>query len=634
MVSRLLTGKWLGEVLAPSFHSDLEDLKTHWKAIKEFYIDRGELSSGAHITDHVHQMVKILLEERGKEEAEGRTPRGSTDTSPCMEYFLQEKILEVLCVLGEQNIPDGMLKVALMATSTLLRNMPVHIFHLMTVNHPISQMIVNCGGNLEPDEVDDYIDLIMTLFIVLTSDPSLIGFFLLATNEDVMDFVPFSGLLVYFNEEGSTGAKARQALLFCFKHLASERIVLDYLLNTSSCISLMVEEMVSRYRCLPQPRHEWSRKQLKDTPELHSFLTHCKFCSDLVEASPKAIREVFLSKLDGDFLTSVLGPGLLHTNEDVIATSSYYLSRMSTTLHGCMLESLVFFVLGDCTLAEQHEDGVGDNLLRSSIIRRINSCSDKCALASLGLFDTLIGLYDETIMFNLVLRNLAGLKHIEEEKRSTDLLKDFLERVRDVCEEYCSLYPASEAMADGLQAYMVDARNRVSQCKLACSTWKGDAARRVARHQDGSMDAPFFEGEFLRAIFDRLQSFLENSVAVNARLTSIISKMAGYPHPILHIYLVDPRVPVVSSTRTVYSILNSVSKVIRTHTREMSNLTEILRAVRGELNDDPSPIRPTELTKETRAIAVPALLLQEFCKEMASTVFFVWWNVYNVSEGS
>ncbi len=38
MVSKLFAA--FGEVLAPTLHTPLEDFRSHWKAIKKFYIDK------------------------------------------------------------------------------------------------------------------------------------------------------------------------------------------------------------------------------------------------------------------------------------------------------------------------------------------------------------------------------------------------------------------------------------------------------------------------------------------------------------------------------------------------------------------------------------------------------------------
>jgi hypothetical protein len=117
MVSRLFSTagsliSQVGEVLAPPVHSPLEDLRDHWKAIRKFYIDENgmhnshnniakhtiendvEAFQSSQLPEHLVAMVSILVEEE--------VTLG--DTGPCVEFFLQNKIVETLCLLAERDV--------------------------------------------------------------------------------------------------------------------------------------------------------------------------------------------------------------------------------------------------------------------------------------------------------------------------------------------------------------------------------------------------------------------------------------------------------------------------------------------------------------------------------------------------
>jgi hypothetical protein len=52
------------------------------------------------VPEHVISLVNILLEE----EREGHKKGYENDYQPCLEFFLQNKIFEIFCVLGERDV--------------------------------------------------------------------------------------------------------------------------------------------------------------------------------------------------------------------------------------------------------------------------------------------------------------------------------------------------------------------------------------------------------------------------------------------------------------------------------------------------------------------------------------------------
>ena len=53
---------------------------------------------GEGIPEHLNEMIQALLEEA--DEMDG----GRRGTGPCLEFFLQERILPILCHLGETDV--------------------------------------------------------------------------------------------------------------------------------------------------------------------------------------------------------------------------------------------------------------------------------------------------------------------------------------------------------------------------------------------------------------------------------------------------------------------------------------------------------------------------------------------------
>jgi hypothetical protein len=81
-------------------------------------------------------------------------------------------------------------------------------------------------------------------------------------------------------------------------------------------------------------------------------------------------------------------------------------------------------------------------------------------------------------------------------------------------------------------------------------------------------------GLFWRMMMNRLESFSHNSTEVNLALTDILSSMATFPYPLLHLFVLDGFYPVRRGVVTVWSTLQKVS----THTKsvELSCFTLLL----------------------------------------------------------
>ena len=129
-------------------------------------------------------------------------------------------------------------------------------------------------------------------------------------------------------------------------------------------------------------------------------------------------------------------------------------------------------------------------------------------------------------------------------------------------------------------AYLEDARRVISSCKTDCRCWSAvydgmdvmteyprngqlnhsstssvDSPISFKRNQSSSSDNVFADnlnrkkldsiytteilGPFLNAIFDKIENMIENDVYVNLLLTSLVSRLACYPQPLLRSFSIE-----------------------------------------------------------------------------------------------
>jgi hypothetical protein len=72
----------------------------------------------------------------------------------------------------------------------------------------------------------------------------------------------------------------------------------------------------------------------------------------------------------------------------------------------------------------------------------------------------------------------------------------------------------------------------------------------------GSQD--YYEGLFLATLLNKLDNFYDNAFKTNLRLTSVLARLAYCPHPVLHLYLYEPALPVCKGVRLLLTLLSEV----------------------------------------------------------------------------
>ncbi|NWZ85522.1 F16B2 protein, partial [Poecile atricapillus] len=105
----------------------------------------------------------------------------------------------------------------------------------------------------------------------------------------------------------------------------------------------------------------------------------------------------------------------------------------------------------------------------------------------------------------------------------------------------------------GYDTYVHDALAMVQACRASAAPWGWPSSPRpLDSCQPG---AAFYEGHFLKVLFDRLSRILDQPYSLNLQVTSVLSHLAAFPHPHLHEYLLDPYLNLAPGCRSLFSVL-------------------------------------------------------------------------------
>ncbi|XP_039420344.1 protein FAM160B2 isoform X1 [Corvus cornix cornix] len=387
---------------------------------------------------------------------------------------------------------------------------------------------------------------------------------------------------------------------------------------------------------------------------LAEFLGWLDFLDELVLGAHPLVADAITEAVEEKFFQGILQPQLLQMSELAVLGATAVLTGTVRQLRApTLLNRLVLFLLGP----HRHPETPGDtpHPLRAQLIDRCNHLCDEISLASLRLFEELLRKPHEHVAHNLVLRNLEARAYLQSgphapEERGppeTDPEEDGLDleedpyftdgfpddfgttknpspasapsgkgQVSEVVSSFLCLVPeeakTSSCMEEGgYDTYVHDALGMVQACRASAAPWGWPSTPRPL--DSCQPRVAFYEGHFLKVLFDRMSRILDQPYSLNLQVTSVLSHLAAFPHPHLHEYLLDPYLNLAPGCRSLFSVLVRVigdlmqrlQRVPHSRAKLLLVRQQLLGLVLGEQMDH------TVLFKGV-------VVLEEFCKELAA----------------
>lgn len=387
---------------------------------------------------------------------------------------------------------------------------------------------------------------------------------------------------------------------------------------------------------------------------LVEFLGWLDFLDELVMGAHPLVADAIAEAVEEKFFQGILQPQLLQMSELAVLGATAVLAGTVRQLRApALLHRLVLFLLGP----HLHPETPGDtpHLLRAQLIDRCDHLSDEISLASLRLFEELLRKPHEHVAQNLVLRNLETRGYLQRgphgpEERGppeTDPEEDGLELEEDpyftdgfpdnfgvmkssspaatpsgkgqaseVVSSFLCLVPeeakTSSCMEEGgYDTYVHDALGMVQECRASTAPWGWPSSPRALDLCHPGV--AFYEGHFLKVLFDRISRILDQPYSLNLQVTSVLSHLAAFPHPHLHEYLLDPYLSLAPGCRSLFSVLVRVIGELMQRLQRVPHARAKLLLVRRQLLG----LEPGEQMDHT-VLLEAVVVLEEFCKELAA----------------
>ncbi|XP_034390933.1 protein FAM160A1 [Cyclopterus lumpus] len=355
------------------------------------------------VQNYVEHMLFLLMEEEsGQAGAMG----------PILEFVVMENVMERLFVWSlRREFTDDMKLEQLKMYEMLAGQARQPLLHHKPILRPLIMLLSSCSGTAAPQVEAELVLLLNQLCCVLAKDPSILElFFHTSEDQGATNFLIFSLLIPFIHREGTVGQQARDALLLIMSLSAeNERVAKHIAENTYFC-PVLATGLSGLYSSLPTkldfPSADWHCLHKEDwlrVPSLVQFLNSLEFCNAVIQVAHPDIRDQLVSYIYKGFLVPVLAPALHKlTLEEVMTTTAYLDLFLRTVSEPTLLQTFLSFIL-----LHRHENVH----ILDTLVSRINT-PFQLGTVSLALFRTLIGLYCEDVMLQLILRYLIPCNHM------------------------------------------------------------------------------------------------------------------------------------------------------------------------------------------------------------------------------
>ncbi|XP_014393800.1 PREDICTED: protein FAM160B2 isoform X2 [Myotis brandtii] len=383
------------------------------------------------------------------------------------------------------------------------------------------------------------------------------------------------------SKKGRVALKAQENLLLLVS--VAPQAAATYLVRSSPCCPAIVKHLCQLYQSLPTfldpadiaalegitwrlPSAPSDEGNFPGKEALAAFLGWFDYCDHLIMEAHAVVADALAKAVAEKLFMEILQPQLLHVSEQSVLTSTALLTALLRQLRSpALLGEAVAFLLG----SEQRPAAPEDSPCTpcAHLIRHCDHLSDEISIATLRLFEELLQKPHEQIIRSLVLCHLEGRLYaargsqepesyednldLEEDPYFTDGLldagfqpsakphpapatnSDGKTAVTEIVNSFLCLVPEEAKTSafleeTGYDTYVHDAYGLFQECSSRVSPWGWPLA--LTPLDPHEPERPFFEGHFLRMLFDRMSRILEQVIG---DLMQRIQRVPQFPGKLL-----------------------------------------------------------------------------------------------------
>uniref|UniRef100_T1DG68 Putative retinoic acid-induced protein n=1 Tax=Cupiennius salei TaxID=6928 RepID=T1DG68_CUPSA len=677
------------DALAPP-HPLQEDFVWHWKAVTRFYTGKNasnktpiEVTS---IPGHLFEMLSILEQEEKEIEI--------GNVGPCMEYIMQHKLLDTMCILASSDAPPGMKRFMFMFITKMLKIIQQSLIPHVSIYVPTQNFIELCGEVVAGPTESEEMDFLQCICDKISDNPHLVNCFLTdsesksrsnstvsvdsETKKRDIAYVNKSYTLImsllklYKSPDNDISLKARECLktlCSCANDTAAMTIAQFTSLSQIFCASI-----ASLFRNIPKTikihdlenpddDEENSAKISSEKRKYLCYLQQLIFIDSVCQTAHPVISDHLCMCFKTEFLDACLCTCLVEyeKEDDLIYVTTLLACSLRNISSSKLIDAFGKFLLGGEDDSSEYSENRTPTI-QDILVERCRDSNKSIALSlcNLQLFEELLLRPTQSILNNLIFKYLDGRGYYDitaadswfqfsDDDACSRYSDDFTPSssptsrepvpsyINRIIESFLALLPDDIKSCEsedesGYETYIKEAHGRFMKCLVFCEDfdWPQDITERddcqFPTDDDSSSESQpeadaaswaFYEGSFLSMIFDKMELMLQQPYEINLQLTSIISRLALFAHPLLHEYLLNPLIPYTPDARSLFLVLFKVSEDIQKEVPNIRQFKSKIQLTRNALLSDGNEYATFEESNILEAIIV----LEEFCKELAAIAF-------------
>ncbi|XP_045142822.1 FHF complex subunit HOOK interacting protein 2B isoform X1 [Echinops telfairi] len=382
------------------------------------------------------------------------------------------------------------------------------------------------------------------------------------------------------SKKSRVALKAQENLLLLLS--VASPAAATYLVQSSPCCLVITEHLCQLYHSMPTfldpadvatlegiswrvPTAPSDEASFPGKEALAAFLGWFDYCDHLILEAHPVVADALAEAVAQRLFVETLQPQLLHVCEQSILTSTTLLTTMLRQLRSpALLQEVGTFLLGPEPWPEAPE--AGPHPLCTQLIGHCDHLSDEISIATLRLFEELLQKPCEWVVHSLVLQHLQGRPYVaqgstepENDEDALELEEDpyftdgFLDSglqpskppparttnsdgktaVTEIVNSFLCLVPEEAKTSafleeTGYDTYVHDAFGLFQECSSRVAPWGWPLG--PAPLDPHEPERPFFEGPFLKVLFDRMSRILDQVIG---DLMQRIQRVSQFPGKLL-----------------------------------------------------------------------------------------------------
>ncbi|XP_020289800.1 protein FAM160B1-like [Pseudomyrmex gracilis] len=393
-----------------------------------------------------------------------------------------------------------------------------------------------------------------------------------------------------------------------------------------------------------------NEKKFPGCRQVAAFFMWFDYCDQLIREAQPELAETLARTIRVMFFERIVTPGL--TDHHVILITALVAKCFKEVTSSALCTELSYWLVG------QDRDPEIPNVWTSPVLHRlIENCftdSNDLTMETLKLFEEAIDKKNEHILHCLLLIYLSTRAYYDntaadsaiaswsdeederekekkgsldlsyEQSRSRTLAPSNIHRVINCFLSLMPRYLQADSDVNNYEKYMLGWERQYSSILADCAlmAWPleavmvDDSASSDSRPEADHCSGRFYMGPFLSMLFDKIGNMPRQTYEVNVKVTGLISKLALLPHPYLHEFLLNPLLPLVPGTKSLFLCLQKVVKQLVSEIPKTPESKSILKKTRQRLLEDCS-----EDEEEENVLYETAVIVEEFCKDLAAIAY-------------